>query len=247
MKRFCVLIIFLLTTVRLLAQTQYDYYEGRDAYGGVDTAITGIKIVGIIVLVVVVILAIAAIYGYFAGWLNHEDTTSSQGESIVTNSNESINAIQIGNNGLPKPQKPVDKVTVYGKSIDAYYTCTDGSKYKGTYWYKLESIKYHGIEIMDKIGTPHNIPLSYIEHFGTEIKEEDVLFDSIKSTNKEYWLYFEGNDDFEPNLLKLRGVRGTKLIDMFRIHYDGFVYSQQLYTATSNRVRYPDFFNYCYF
>jgi hypothetical protein len=50
-----------------LAQTQYDYYEGRDAYGGVDTAITGIKIVGIIVLVVVVILAIAAIYGYFAG------------------------------------------------------------------------------------------------------------------------------------------------------------------------------------
>ena len=69
----------------------------------------------------------------------------------------------------------------------------------------------------------------------------------IKSTNKEYWLYFEGNDDFEPNLLKLRGVRGTKLIDMFRIHYDGFVYSQRLYTATSNRVRYPDFFNYCYF
>ena len=67
MKRFCVLIIFLLTTVRLLAQTQYDYYEGRDAYGGVDTDITGIKIVGIIVLVVVVILAIAAIYGYFAG------------------------------------------------------------------------------------------------------------------------------------------------------------------------------------
>ena len=103
MKRFCVLIIFLLTTVRLLAQTQYDYYEGRDAYGGVDTAITGKKIVGIIVLVVVVILAIAAKYGYFAGWFNHEDTTSSQGESIVKNSNESINAIQIGNNGLPKP------------------------------------------------------------------------------------------------------------------------------------------------
>lgn len=248
MKKKCLLVIlFLVLHVMAFAQTQYDYYEGKDAYGGVDTAITGIKIIGIIVLVIVIILAIAAIYGYFAGWFKHEDTPRSQGENIVANSNESKNTIQIGNNGFPKPGKPVDKVTIYGKSIEAYYTCTDGSKYKSTYWYKIESVKYHEIEIIDRMGIPHNLPLSYIEHCGMEIKEEDILFDSIKTNSKEYWLYFEGNDEFDPCQLRFRGVRKTELIDMLRIHYNGFVYSQQLYTATSNRVKYPDSFDYCFF
>ena len=62
MKRLGVLIIFLLTTVRLLAQTQYDYYEGRDAYGGVDTAINGLKVFGIIVLVVIAVVIVGGIW-----------------------------------------------------------------------------------------------------------------------------------------------------------------------------------------
>lgn len=62
MKRLFTLVIFLLTTLRLLAQTQYDYYEGRDVYGGVDTAISGLKILGIIILAILAIVIVGIIW-----------------------------------------------------------------------------------------------------------------------------------------------------------------------------------------
>jgi len=48
----------------MLAQSQYDYYEGSNSYGGINTAITGFKIFGIIILIIVVILVVGTIYGF---------------------------------------------------------------------------------------------------------------------------------------------------------------------------------------
>lgn len=123
MKRLGVLIIFLLTTVQLFAQTQYDYYEGRDAYGGVDTAITGFKIIGIIVLIVFVIFIIAAIYGFFAGWFKKEENTNN-GVQKRNIGNTTVNNIQDEKQRVVIPQeekadvKQINKNLIQGNAIE---------------------------------------------------------------------------------------------------------------------------------
>lgn len=245
-KRIIVFIASLLIEMKAFAQTQYDYYEDKDVYGGVDTAIGGLKIFGIVVLIIVVILVLCAIYGFFAGWfkVDKKEKQINTSENKDKNIEHAIQS-QFGKNGLPLPKKPYDAITIVGKSIDAFYTCIDGSKHKETFWYNIRSIKYHGYEIKDSIGHLHNIPIEYVLHHGLKIDSEDIINNSEKDLEQQYWLYFEGDVEFEPEKLHLRKIiDGFDLIDSFWLHYDGYIYSKQLYTAMSNRVKYPDFFNY---
>ncbi len=217
MRRLIILISFLLTAVQLFAQTQYDYYEGKDAYGGVDTAITGLKIIGIIVLAVVVILAIAAIYGYFAGWFSHNDN-----RDIPTNTNhipkkdsKSVNDIY---------SKLLDVVIVTGKTIEAFYTCTDGSKIKSKYWYEIESIKYnYNLDVKESSVDTH---ISLCEYHGNSIEECDVILDSVARVTIKYWIVKQ--DNFEPGYLHFREIRPCKvrLYDFKKIDYDDMYFVQ---------------------
>lgn len=64
MKRFILLLISFLTSIQLVAQSQYDYYGDENVWGGVDSAIKGLKTFGIIILVIVAIIVVGIIGAY---------------------------------------------------------------------------------------------------------------------------------------------------------------------------------------
>ena len=211
------------------AQTQYDYYEGENVYGGVDTAITGMKIIGIIVLVVVVILAIAAIYGYFAGWFGHSDNCEMPTNTTLSPKTGSKSVDDIYS-------KLLDVVIVTGKTIEAYYTCNDGSKNKSTYWYEIESIKYNdNIDVKESSVDTH---ISLCEYNGNSIEESDVILESITRVTIKYWIVKQ--DDFEPGYLHFRELRPCKvrLYDLKKLDYDGMYFVQNHNVAIEPLAKY---------
>ncbi len=232
MKRLGVLIIFLLTTVRLLAQTQYDYYEGRDAYGGVDTAITGIKIIGIIVLVVVVILAIAAIYGYFAGWFKNEQKTHDDSTLIIQspklkhNNDKEPPTNEIEESCVPEKVHS-EIITIDGSIIEGNLTQKDGSKRNEWYWYNILSIKHNlNDEIIHEIGTPISRKGSswYLADY---LDENDLLLDTVRPAKMHMEL--EITTSFSPDKLQLMVIDGfNNLYDWQIWFYEGVARRQEV-------------------
>lgn len=60
MKKLAIIISSFLYKVNVFSQTQYDYYEPEEVFGGIDSTIKGIIIIAIIVIIAIVVFFIAA-------------------------------------------------------------------------------------------------------------------------------------------------------------------------------------------
>lgn len=226
MKRFCVLIIFLLTTVRLLAQTQYDYYEGRDAYGGVDAAISGLKILGIIVLVIVAIVIVGGIWAKTMDLFkppketepHNKPTTAVDMPQIIPSKKQAIAEER-------EPERDV-VITIAGKTIEVDVTLNDGSKKPELFWYEINGIYYdftkeitfdRGDDIVNPAGSAHGECC---------VRKEDVKNETITIYKCYNSLKIRG--EFNPRKLHFVRIDGLGIYDKSIFYYDGEVQRQKM-------------------
>lgn len=219
MKRLIVLAVFLLTAVQLLAQTQYDYYEGKDAYGGVDTAISGLKILGIIVLAIVAIVIVGGL------WAKTMDLFKSPKENELSNnpvgSTGNLQDAPQNMEGYAEPVEPTKDVviTIEGKTVVADVTMEDGSKKMEWFWYEIGTITYNlkqnityniGDEIVKPAGSTYK---------GLYVNKEDVKIQTIEKYKQHNQLRIRGS--FNPKKLQMLRIEGLGLYDKIVYYYDG--------------------------
>lgn len=219
MKRLGILVIFMLTTIQLLAQTQYDYYEGEDAYGGVDTAISGLKILGIIILVILVIVIVGII------WAKTMDVfKSSKEKEPMDKPLGADDKTQDTTQNMEDDAKLVEPIrdiviTIDGKTVEADVTMEDGSKKMEWFWYEIGTITYNFIQdITHSTGDDIVKPAGSVWR-GLCVKKEDVNLQTIEKFKKHNELRIRG--EFNPKKLQMLRVEGLGLYDTFMYYYDG--------------------------
>lgn len=225
MKRLVIIIVFLLSTVQLLAQTQYDYYEGNDAYGGIDTAITGFKVIGIIVLIIAAILVIAAVYGLFAGWFKKEDDIQTDVQPTILSQKTNLDfEKESRTNNVRESNVPIEKhseiITIEGNIIEGNLTQKDGSKKNEWYWYDIVSIKHNLTnDITHKIGMPV-IRKGSSWYLADHLDKSDLLYNTLRPTT--FHLELKVCAFFDPAKLQLMRIDGfNNLYDWTIWYYDG--------------------------
>ena len=212
------LLLFVVTSFMSLwsfAQTQYDYYEGKDAYGGVDTAIHGLKIFGIILLVIAVIVIVGIVWAKTTDFFKPHQEIQPQ-PSPVKKPVETT----------PKTTEEFyrqlyDEITITGKSIEVYVTRKDGKKFKEKFWHEIESIRYNQQqEIKNYIRFPFVGYPNDCFPGGDHIDDDDIIYGSIKNETINYWM--EKQIDFDPfkvQLTEMMGMKNFELYFMFTIYY----------------------------
>lgn len=231
-KKFLLVILLLVLHVIAFAQTQYDYYEGKDAYGGVDTAITGIKIFGIIVLALVVVLVIAAIYGYFAGWFKKEKKPLEFAHPDKTTQKPNLNSTKdispnVDENKHSLKEKHSEIITIVGNVIEGNLTQKDGSKRNEWYWYDISSIKHNlKNDITRVLGCPISCEGSSW-YLADHLDENDLLTDTMRPYTAHMELRI--TEAFDPSKLHLAKITGfDKLYDGTIIYYNGEAQMQRV-------------------
>ena len=226
MKRLYILMLFLFTTVQLLAQTQYDYYEGDETYGGVDTAISGLKIIGIIVLVIAAIVIVGGL------WAKTMDLFKSPKENGPSNN-------LVGGTGKHQdaPQNMEDVaeqietikdvvITIEGKTVEADVTMEDGSKKMEWFWYGIDSIIYnHSEDITYKQGNEIVKPAGSLQG-GVCVKKEDVKRETQTSFRCNTRLKIRG--EFDSKKLQFIRIDGLGIYDKVVYYYDGEAQMQSI-------------------
>ncbi|MCR5193025.1 MAG: hypothetical protein K6D59_06945 [Bacteroidales bacterium] len=226
MKRLIILISFLLTAVQLFAQTQYDYYEGKDAYGGVDTAISGLKIIGIIVLVIAAIVIVGGL------WAKTMDLFKSPKENETSNNPVgSTGKLQDTPQNTEDDAEPVESpkdvvITIEGKIIDADVTMKDGSKKMERFWYEIDTVLYNlnndityyrGDDIVKPAGSTQG---------GRLVNKEDVKIETKVIFKCNNHLRIRG--EFIPAKLQFIRIDGLGLYDRWVYYYDGEAQMQSI-------------------
>ena len=214
MKRLGVLIIFLLTTVQLLAQTQYDYYEGRDAYGGVDTAISGLKILGIIILAILAIVIVGIIWAKTMDLFKTSPKMSQRDTDKLQGSSKNMEDVV----GQVEPIKDV-VITISGIIVNADVTMEDGTKKMEFFWYEIGTVTYNlGQDITHCIGDEIVKPAGSV-YKGLYVKKEDVNRESMSRFKCDNHLRVRGK--FTPQKLRFIRIEGLGIYDRWVYYYDG--------------------------
>ncbi len=214
-KRIILFVVTFFMSLWSFAQTQYDYYEGKDAYGGVDTAIRGLKIFGIIFLVIAIIVIVGVIWAKTMDFFKPHQDVQSKPSSVK----KTIEASQKTTEDIYR--KLYDVITITGKSIEVYVTRKDGKKFKEKFWYEIENIKYNQEqEIKNYIGYPM---IGYPDDCfrgGDHIEDDDIIYGSIKQETINYWMEKQnGFDPFNVQLKKMMGMKNVELYFLFSIYY----------------------------
>ena len=210
------------------AQTQYDYYEGRNAYGGLNNAINGLTIIILLIIAFFALIVIAKIYVSIKIFFNGSPTnnTSIQNESVNTDNQSTFQIEKEAVDDSDKEEeliKPIEYhyvvITIEGNSIFGNLTEKDGKKSGWWYYYGITRITYNlDIDITYKIGLPiirkgSCVPDSHINY-------EDLEFDTLKPVKRVLRLFIAG--EFEPSKLQLMKIEEVdNLYDDFIIFYDG--------------------------
>lgn len=220
-KRFLLSVASLFMTLWSFAQTQYDYYEGKDAYGGVDTAIRGLKFFGIIILVVAVIVIVGGLWAKFMDFINPPKQSPSQNKP-------SQNAVKPNNDSKPvesektiiEPEREVI-ITIDGKIVEAYVTLLDGSKTKRTetFWYEINSITYNLTQDITYLRGDDEVQPAGSVYKGSHINREDVMLDTIEEYHRNNLLIIRGK--FDPKKLQMIRIDGFEFYDSWVYVYDG--------------------------
>lgn len=222
-KRFLLSVTSLFMTLWSFAQTQYDYYEGKDAYGGVDTAIRGLKFFGIIILVVAIIVIVGGLWAKFMDFINPPKQSPSQNKP-------SQNAVR--QNNTPKtveseqtiiePKRKVI-ITIDGTIIEAHVTLRNApiAKTTETFWCALNTIKYNLTQdithlLGDDIVTSSTYQGSHVK---IEVIIKDVMPDTIKKYHCNTILNVRGK--FDPKKLQFVCIAGWGVYDTWGCVYDG--------------------------
>lgn len=228
MKRLGVLIIFLLTTVQLFAQTQYDYYEGRDAYGGVDTAINGLKVFGIIVLVVIAVVIVGGIWAKTMDFFKQPKDSPPQHDFPHKDTKTKEQHLRAINKAVSEAPEHYVVITIEGKIVEADVTRTDGTREREWFWCEIDSImvnlKYNvtltiGNDIVKPAGSTYR---------GMCVEKDDIRYQTIENFKKHNQLKIRGT--FNPKKLQLLRVDGYNLYDEFVYYYDGKAVKQSIIT-----------------
>lgn len=219
MKRLALLTIFLLTTVQLLAQTQYDYYEGENSYGGVDNAISGLKILGIIILVILAIVIVGIIWAKTMDLFKPPKEKEPSKHPVkdfgkFQDAPQNMEDVAVSD----EPIKDV-VITIEGKTVDADVTLEDGSKKMQWFWYEIGTITYNLKQnITHSIGDDIVKPAGSVWK-GSCVKKEDVNLQTIEEFKKHNELRIKG--EFDPKKLQMLRIEGLGLYDTFMYYYDG--------------------------
>lgn len=221
-KRVLLFVAFLFLTLWSFAQTQYDYYEGKDAYGGVDTAIKGLKILGIIILVVAVIVIVGGIWAKFMDFINPPKHTSAP--NIIK---PKIEPQTHTTKEAPIIPKRYVALTFIGKTIEADVTMKDGSKKTDCFWYDIDWITLynHNVNYMFNLGNEIVKPAGSIQD-GSCVNREDVKTQTIKSFICNYRLEIKGK--FDPKKLQLIRIDGFGFFDRWVYYYNGEAQKQSI-------------------
>lgn len=217
-----------LLSLSSFAQTQYDYYEGRNAYGGLNNAINGLAIILITIIAFIVLIVIAKIYGTIKDFFNDNPTnntynqnkTENIGNQFTVQIKKEVEDVSDKNEELIKPIEYHHVViTIEGNSIVGNLTEKDGNKSTWWYYYGITRITYNlDIDITYKIGSPiyrkgSCAPESHINY-------EDLEFDTLQPVKRILRLFIAG--EFEPSKLQLMRIEEVdNLYDDFIIFYDG--------------------------
>lgn len=226
-KRLLLLVVTTFMSLLSLAQTQYDYYEGKDAYGGVDTAIKGLKIFGIILLVIAVIVIVGGLWAKIMDFINPPKNNPSQNKPIQTTIKlqKEPKTNELENKPIEKEREVV--ITIIGKYIEVDVTKEDGSKTKEWFWYKIKSIILNlSQDITHEIGEDVVKPISHLVYKGCTISNDDIKIQTIEDYKYSNQLTIHGF--FDPNKLQLVRVEGFDLYDTFMYYYDGDCLKQLL-------------------
>ena len=218
-KRVLLFVVSMFLALWSFAQTQYDYYEGKDAYGGVDTAIKGLKIIGIIILVVAIIVIVGGIWAKTMDFFNPPKKGQSQTKPIqdaIKQKNES-SIDKMGNAPIAPKQEVV--ITIEGKTIMADVTMIDGSKTTEWYWYEIDSIIYNLTQDITYIIGDEIVKPAGSTHRGSHINKEDVKLQTIESFKCSNLIRIHGA--FDPKKLQLIRIDGLGIYDRWVYYYDG--------------------------
>lgn len=218
--------VSLLIAVPLLAQTQYDYYEGSDAYGGVDNAISGLKIIGIIVLVIVAIVIVGGL------WAKAMDLFKSPKENEPSNnpvgSTGKLQDVPQNMEDVAEQIEPIKDVviTIEGKTVEADVTMEDDSKKMEWFWYEINSIVYnHSKDITYKQGNEIVKPAGSLQG-GVCVKREDVKRETQTSFRCNNRLKIRG--EFDSKKLQFIRIDGLGIYDKVVYFYDGEAQMQSI-------------------
>lgn len=219
-KRIILFVVTFFMSLWSFAQTQYDYYEGKDAYGGVDTAIKGLKIFGIVILVIAVIVIVGGLWAKVMDFINPPKNNPSQNKPTQTTikPQKEIKTNELENKPIEKKREVV--ITIIGKYIEVDVTKEDGSKTKEWFWIKIKSIILNlSQDITHEIGEDVIKPISHLVYKGRTINNDDIKSQTIKDYKYSNQLTIQGI--FDPNKLQLVRVEGFNLYDTFMYYYDG--------------------------
>ncbi len=229
MKKKCVLVIlFMVLHIIALAQTQYDYYEGKDAYGGVDTAIDGLKIFGIIVLVAISVVIVGGIWAKTMDLFKHPKDTPPQQVFPHKDAKTKEQHPRAINKTVSEDPEHYVVITIEGKIVEADVTRTDGTKTREWFWCEIDSImvnlKYNvtltiGNDIVKPAGSTYR---------GICVEKDDIRYQTIENFKKHNQLKIRGT--FNPKKLQLLRVDGYNLYDEFMYYYDGEAVKQSIIT-----------------
>ena len=220
MKRILVFIFLFLKTLCSFAQTQYDYYDGKNSYGGVDTAISGLKIFGVIILVVVGIIIIGVIWVKLMDFINPPKQSTQQNSPVQKANKLTLETKQNGVKKETVEQERYVVLTFIGNTFDADVTMEDGSKETVRFWGNIDWITFYnqnrnfifdiGNEIVKPAGSVPN---------GRCVKFEDIMMKTLKGYMCNYCLKIKG--EFNPKKIQLIRVDGFGFFDKQIYYYDG--------------------------
>ena len=216
-------------TISSYAQTQYDYYEGGNEYGGLNNAINGLKIIIIILLAFIVLFVIAKIYLTIHDIFHNSQTNNTSYEKNPGNkSNLPASQIEKENKESSNNEEQINNhidyhhevITIEGNTLYGDYYRKNGKKSSCLFYYGITRI-IHNLEsdITNKIGLPI-IQKCGCCYDGDHINYEDLNFETLQPVKKNLRLFIAG--EFDPSKLQLMKIEGIdNLYDEFVIIYDG--------------------------
>jgi hypothetical protein len=226
MKRLFVLVFFLLTTLQLLAQTQYDYYDDKNVYGGVDSAIGGLTILGIIILVIVAIVIIGGMWAKTMDFFKPPQKNkplNTQEKTVVNSLKSSEKKEDISR---PKEQMRTVVITIAGKIIEAEVTMNDNSKKTEWFWYEINNVYYDFTEnITFSKGDDIVKPAGSVQG-GKQVNREDVRIET--KTIFKCYNSLRINGKFDPRKLQFVRIDGLGIYDRWVYYYDGEAHMQSI-------------------
>ena len=211
------------------AQTQYDYYEGRNTYGGLNTAINGLAIIFIIILAILVLCVIAKIYVTIHDFFNDSQTNDNSNDNKSGNNSIQLTTqIKKKNEDNLKDEEQFniqidyhyEIITIEGNRIYGEYFLKDGTKSSDSFYYGISRI-IHNLEsdITDKIGLPVQKRCGSC-YKGDHINYEDLEFETLLPEKNIIMLFIAG--EFVPSKLQLMKIEEIdNLYSDFAIFYDG--------------------------